>query len=59
MIFEEESPVVRSLWAISKSVNYLVILTETSLKIWDLELTSFKREILLAEKIYELTALSE
>jgi hypothetical protein len=36
MIFEEDSQVVRSLWAISKSVNYLIILTETSLKIWDL-----------------------
>lgn len=59
MIFEEESPVVKSFWAISNSVNYLIILTETALKIWDLELTSFKREVALNEKIYDMTVLAE
>lgn len=59
MIFEEENAIVQSFWANSKNVNYLVILTESSLKIWDLELTSFKREVVLAEKIYDMTTLSE
>lgn len=43
MLFEEDSKVSQAFWITSKNINYLVILTETVLRIWDPQLTSFKR----------------
>lgn len=59
MIFEEDSKVSQAFWITSKNVNYLVILTETVLRIWDPQLTSFKREVVLPKRISEMTVVYE
>ena len=57
-IFQEKQPIRSSMFAVSKNATYILILLENSLKIWDVELSQLKEEIVEEERFNTLAVIN-